>query len=298
VSASQFKLKSQISVAGDLHSVVKTMKALAASSIGQYEKSVIALNEYTRFVELGIGTCLRDVRDTEPNVIPAKPLGGQGAIVFGSDQGLVGQFNRVIADFAIQNLSELPEKPKVWAVGERVNTRLLDAGVHVVQSFNLPNTVDGIVPLVEQLQVATENPSGDKPIDQLKIFHNRPRSGSLYEPVVSQLLPLDDSWKKRMIENVWPTKSGPDILGGSAANLPALVLEYLFISIFQACAESLASENRSRLAAMERADKNIDHLLTDLHTKYQRIRQTAIDEELFDVVSGFSSLGAKVRPVT
>ncbi|MEI9896716.1 MAG: F0F1 ATP synthase subunit gamma [Chthoniobacter sp.] len=70
----------------------------------------------------------------------------------------------------------------------------------------------------------------------------------------------------------------------------ALVREYLFISLFRACAESLASENASRLAAMQRADKNIDEMLENLHGAFHRLRQSGIDEELFDVISGFEAL--------
>ena len=70
----------------------------------------------------------------------------------------------------------------------------------------------------------------------------------------------------------------------------ALIKEYLFVSIFKACAESLASENASRLAAMQRAEKNIDEILDDLKQNYNRLRQSTIDEELFDVVAGFEAL--------
>ena len=52
-------LRRKIATAGDLQSVVRTMKALAASSIGQYEKSVRALADYYRTVELGLGACFR-----------------------------------------------------------------------------------------------------------------------------------------------------------------------------------------------------------------------------------------------
>ena len=60
--------------------------------------------------------------------------------------------------------------------------------------------------------------------------------------------------------------------------------------LYRACAESLASENASRLAAMQRAEKNIDGLLADMKTTSNRLRQSSIDEELFDVVSGFEAL--------
>ncbi len=81
-------------------------------------------------------------------------------------------------------------------------------------------------------------------------------------------------------------------MGDGVATLRALIREYLFVSLFQACAESLASENASRLAAMQRADRNIDELLKDLNGTFHRLRQSGIDEELFDVVAGFEELVA------
>jgi F-type H+-transporting ATPase subunit gamma len=80
---------------------------------------------------------------------------------------------------------------------------------------------------------------------------------------------------------------------GGAKTLGALIREYLFVSLFRACAESLASENASRLAAMQRADKKIDELLEDLNGEFHRLRQSGIDEELFDVISGFEALSGK-----
>jgi F-type H+-transporting ATPase subunit gamma len=62
------------------------------------------------------------------------------------------------------------------------------------------------------------------------------------------------------------------------------------VSLFRACTGSLASENASRLAAMERADRNIDDLLANLRGGFHRLRQARIDEELFDVVAGFDAL--------
>ena len=90
---------------GDLQSVVRTMKALAASSIGQYERSVRALADYYRTVELGLGACLRHERagGLDERTKAASPTPAAiGAVVFGSDQGLVGQFNDVVADDAVE----------------------------------------------------------------------------------------------------------------------------------------------------------------------------------------------------
>jgi F-type H+-transporting ATPase subunit gamma len=219
-----------------------------------------------------------------------------GAIIFGSDQGLVGQFNDVIADFAIKTLAALPGRPHVWAVGERVHSRLTDAGLPMMGLFPVPNSVQGITPLVGQIQIESEAHRTKGDYAQVFVFHNRPQSQSLYEPVCQRLLPLDTLWQRNLIQIPWPTKMLPEIIGGSTSSLRAMIREYLFISLFRACAESLASENASRLAAMERADKNIDELLESLHGKFHRLRQSSIDEELFDVVFGYQALST-TRPL-
>ena len=151
-------LRRKISSAGDLQSVVRTMKALAASSIGQYEKSVRALADYYRTVELGLGACFRESEPAAAMVERKAPThaGAIGAIVFGSDQGLVGQFNDVVADYAIKTLAALPGKAQVWAVGERVHARLADAGLPLVGLFTVPNSVQAITPLVGQIQIESE----------------------------------------------------------------------------------------------------------------------------------------------
>jgi F-type H+-transporting ATPase subunit gamma len=285
-------LSRQIDSAGDLQSVVRTMKALAAASIGQYEKSVLALADYYRTVELALGACFRE---SEPTVAIIEQKGKAdsgaiGAVVFGSDQGLVGQFNEVIADYAIHTLAALPGKPKIWAVGERVHARLTDGGLPPIGLFAVPNSVKAITPLVGRIQIESEEHREKGEYARLYIFHNRPQAGALYEPVSQRLLPLDAQWQQGLVKVKWPTGNLPEVMDAGTATLRALIREYLFISLFRACAESLASENASRLAAMERADRNIDELLSTLRNTTRRLRQSSIDEELFDVVSGFEAL--------
>ena len=299
MSDSTAGLRRKIAGAEDLRSVVRTMKAVAASSIGQYEKSVRALDDYYRTVELGLGVCFRK---SGPAPLVAERKGKTaveaiGAVVFGSDQGLVGQFNDVVADHAVKTLAALPAKPEVWAVGERVHARLADAGLLLIGLFSVPGSVKAITPLVGQILVGCGLHRTQGDATELHLFFNRPTSGSGYEPVNQRLLPLDENWRRRLADLPWPTGNLPEVMGSGTATVRSFIREYLFVSIFRACAESLASENASRLAAMQRADKNIDESLEDLNGKFHRLRQSGIDEELFDVVSGFEALSAKKTSV-
>ena len=292
MSNSTADLNRKINSAGELQSVVRTMKALAASSIGQYQDSVRALADYYRTVELALGAVSRQ----SGQAVPTRERQGTGetgaicAIVFGSDQGLVGQFNEVVADFALKTLRDLPGEPQVWAVGERVKSRLEATGLALAGGYPVPNSVRAITPLVGQIQIDSEANRSHGEVTRVYVFHNRPKSGALYEPVSQRLLPLDAQWQQDLARVSWPTRALPEVMGTGTAAMGALIREYLFISLFRACAESLASENASRLAAMERANKNIDDLLEQLHGTFHRLRQSGIDEELFDVIAGFGEL--------
>lgn len=318
-------LRNKINRANELQSVVRTMKALAASSIGQYERSVEALADYYRTVELGLSVCFRE-NTSVPLIIRKKngqKTGGEAqeqteqaqrkpgsiqrgisgingntkqkpagfdTIVFGSDQGLVGQFNDIIVDYAVKSFEELPGKLQVWAVGERVAARLDNAGLRPAGIFPVPSSVKGITPLIGQILIERRMLYNKNEDAKLFLFYNRPRSRTLYEPVSQRLLPLDETWQQELIELSWPTKTLPEVIGKGTETLRALIDEYLFVSIFRACAESLASENASRLAAMQRAEKNIEDLLEELNGDFYRLRQSGIDEELFEVISGFEAL--------
>lgn len=285
-------LRRKINSAGDLQAVVRTMKALAASSVGQYEESVRALGDYYRTVELGLSLCFRvnDLAAALTGDTRRTDTGAIGAVVFGSDQGLVGQFNDVVADYACKTLAALPGESRVWAVGERVHASLADMGLPLSGLYTVPNSVRAITGLVSQILVESESLRSQGVIAELYLFYNRPTSEAVFVPVSQRLLPLDGHWRRGLAELPWPTGSLPEIVGGGTATLQGLISEYLFISLFRACAESLASENASRLAAMQRADKNIDELLEDLNSTFHRLRQSGIDEELFDVIAGFEAL--------
>ena len=285
-------LRRKIDGAGDLESVVRSMKALAAASIGQYEKSVLALADYYRNIELGLVVCLRNRQQTaaEQSSGAGTTTSTMNAIVFGSDQGLVGQFNDVMAEFAAKTLNGLPGTKKVWAVGDRVHARLADAGLPPAGKFSVPTSVNTITSLVGRILIEIPTRDNKGKAIPLYLFHNHPTSGAVYEPASQRLLPVDQNAALRLAQMPWPTKNLPEVIGCPESTLRSLVREFLFVSLYKACAESLASENASRLSAMQRAEKNIDELVDDLNQTFRRLRQSSIDEELFEVSSGYESL--------
>ena len=279
-------LRHRVDGAVDLQAVVRTMKAMSAANITQYENAVHALDEYYRTVELGLVACLKhpelQLSQMAPDTTPVNTV----VIVFGTDQGLVGQFNDRLIEYFHELLPTLKGTLKLWAVGERIRDQLDDAGLTLQGCFNVPGSVNAITALVAEILVATAAYWEAGTTNALYLYHHRPGELSgQYQPEVHRLLPLDARWQQRLKQEQWPDNNRPETLGDGAATLSALVREYLFVSLYQACAESLASENASRLVAMQRAEKNIDEMLDELRHAYHHQRQEAIDSELFDVVS-------------
>jgi F-type H+-transporting ATPase subunit gamma len=291
MSNTLISLRHKIGGAEQLGSVVRAMKAVAASSIGQYEAAVDALGDYQRSVEMGLSLCLRGEQAVAtPTYASAtgrdRP---KGALIFGSDQGLVGRFNDVIAEFALQNLQSLSGPKTLWVVGERVCSFLEEAGHSIARRFEVPNSVAAITALVSEIQIEIEGSAAGGRYGEVHVFHNRPQTAARFEVTRERLLPLDAAWRKRLTERAWPSRQLAEVLGGGTSSLAALVHEHLFISLYKACAESLASENASRLEAMQRAERNIESISAELRQSLNRMRQSSIDEELFDVVAGFEA---------
>ena len=70
----------------------------------------------------------------------------------------------------------------------------------------------------------------------------------------------------------------------------SLILEHIYLTLYRATAQSLASENTSRLASMQAAEQHIDETLESWRSLYHRKRQNAVTREILDVVSGYEAM--------
>ncbi len=291
-------LQKQLKSGEDLSSIVRTMKALAATSVRQYEKAVESLDDYYLTVELGLGVVLaREERVQPAPVDPRKPV---LLIVFGSDHGLAGRFNEQIVDFALRKywttLEETLSDPSILAcVGEQVSTRMAAAGRNVRELFGVPVSMTGITASVQALLERLEAWCDQEEAQRVILFYNRPTAASSFAPYAETLLPVDLAGLRRRNAE-WQSRSLPIFTMSSPRLLSMLLRQYFFVSLYRAYALSLAAENASRLAAMQAAEKNIQERLDELRTAYQQQRQAAITEELLDIISGFKALRRATIP--
>lgn len=285
-------LKRRVRAAEDLHSLVRTMKALAAVTIRQLERAVESLAEYNRTVELGFRAVLRQrgrVRVTS-RTAPMQPV---GIIVFGSDQGMCGQLNDQIVAYATEYIHHVRAQVgrcSLLAVGTRAAARLQDTGESPEITLPIASSTSGITPLVQDILLHIDRWHSERHVSRVVVFYCEHVARAAYRPRRLELLPIDRRWLEELQREKWPTHVLPTFTVEPDRLFSALVQQYLFVSLYRACAESLASENASRLAAMRGAERNIGERIADLTRQFHQTRQMAITEELLDIAAGFEAL--------
>ena len=281
-------LGKRIATTRDLQSIVRTMKTLSTVSIRQYERAVIALHDYDRTIELGLQIVLREKAvPAEESVRPDAPA---AAIVFGSDHGLCGRFNEQIGRFAVTEMQKRNWPTGPWlAVGNQAATRLEAAGQTIDAGFALPGAVTGLTSLANSILLKIDEWRTGSGVARVMLFHNARVGETTASPFAHQLLPFHTGWLERLARLPWRSRALPTHTMGQQALFSALVREHLFVTIFRAAAESMASEHATRLASMQAAERNIKEHLDEMNSAYHQRRQQAITEELLDIVAGFET---------
>jgi F-type H+-transporting ATPase subunit gamma len=285
-------LRRTIAVTEELQSVVKTMKALAGVNIRQYERSAHAVAEYNRSVEMGLQIALQHFETVPPTTAHA-PKVTRGAIIFGSDQGMCGQLNDQVVSHASRALRKLAfhhQDQRTMAVGARAAAQLEAAGRVVEATVQLPSSVSGISRAVEEVLRKIKDWHFSQGVEFIDLFYARPVSGAWYRVRGVRLLPVDREWINGLKTKPWPSDVVPTYSMDESQLFQSLIREYLFVSTFRAFAESLASENASRLASMQVAERNIEDRLHVLTTESRQLRQTSITSELLDIISAYEAL--------
>ncbi|GAB6066771.1 F0F1 ATP synthase subunit gamma [Methylothermus subterraneus] len=272
-------LERAIALSHKLKAVVRTMKVLAAASIRQYEQAVAAVADYGRTVELGLIAVLRHAELSRPS-----PKGeGRAAIVFGSDHGLCGRFNETVAEFAAQRLKG-HGATRLLAVGARIDPALQAHGLRVEECFFVPGSVAGITVTVREMLAKIESWQREG-VETVDLFYL-----CCGGPVAQRLLPVPLERFYRLKRRPWPGRSLPAFRLEAGALLAQLVRQYLFISLYRACAEAQAAEHSQRLVSMQLAEKNLSERLEELTRAHHQLRQEQITAELLEVVSGFEAV--------
>jgi F-type H+-transporting ATPase subunit gamma len=281
-------LERKMRTAGDLLSVVKTMKSMASVNIRHYERAVESVEEYRHTVDLAWTVFFR-----ARGKLPWGEAGGKAiCLVIGTDQGMCGQFNEVLLSHVQSKEHLMSEAGEVvyWSAGERIDGALMESGLEPVLRYPLPGSLSGVDTRVLEIVSSIESWHREKGFERVFVCHNTTRKGGGYEPVFTRILPLDRPWAEPYLQRKWPRRNIPLIYMDAQLFFGRLFSQYLYIALYRAFGQSLAGENAARLASMQSAEKNIEEMREMFTAAYRQQRQNAITEELFDVVAGFTAM--------
>jgi F-type H+-transporting ATPase subunit gamma len=272
------QIQRRLTVAGELSSVVRTMKTLAAINLTQYEKVVGTLLSYEAVIQSGF----RVLESTGLRLMNEEAALGEAiTIVFGANQGLCGNFNRQIVTAALGSSST-----HYAAVGQRAAEQLERHDHTPHEIFGLPSSLDGINHCLREILVTIDSWLAKSIFSIIHLVYHRMTDHARYEPVNLTLIPFSQDWLRQTETSTWPTNQLPTTFQTTESLRSSLIRQFLYVSLFRAFAESLRSENAARMAAMQLAEKNIEEKQQRLRLDYHRHRQEAVTRELIDVVTG------------
>ncbi|MFH1672024.1 MAG: FoF1 ATP synthase subunit gamma [Pseudomonadota bacterium] len=283
------EIEKQLNGVRSLKDIVHSMRSLAAVNLYKTEKVLQSIRQYRLMIQGGLELAnyllsAPGPKREDKSVLPTAYL------IFTSDQGLSGSFNEKIIDFVQQY--QLPSEEILYMVsGIRGRDLLQERKINVFLHTSAPNSIDGIKRAMRDLSDTLYLYYSEGRFGSLILFYNVYVSVGRFTPTAFSVLPLDVTQFKR--EEALPTR--PHLYLTPEELLPLLIEEYLFIELYRGLAESLASENGSRLKSMDSAGKNIDKKIEELLQLYRISRQEEITSEMLEIISGAEALTARER---
>ena len=293
------ELRRRIGSVEDMQSVVSTMKTLAAARIRQFETAAEATRAYSDTIHQALQILLRNQRPSSGSINQQRQSDRIGCIVMGTDQGFCGRFNEVVSHAAIEFISTGPATkkssltPLLLTVGARLNRLMIDTSLETEISIPAPKSVSDITAVIQEVTSQVDHWRSHYNVQRIELFYNRRTSAATYEVKQLQLMPLSKQFLKDLQQEPWSSRRLPIYHLPWLELFASVIGQYLFLQLFRACAESLASENASRIAAMQQAEKNIDEHLLELNSQFNQNRQRAVTEEILDIMAGFEAVTAR-----
>jgi F-type H+-transporting ATPase subunit gamma len=264
-----------------IHDIVGAMRAIAAGRIQGAQRALASARQYRDVVLRGI-TALT-VGRTE-KMLPAAPSGPPMLVVMTSEQPLCGSFNQDVLAFAERRWQELRRAGPVHlvAVGQRGLRQMLARGLTPDEGEMAATSLHGLRDLVKRLAALADRRLAAGQLGALHVVFSRYQSVTEQVPTEECILPVDLRSLARPSVEVSSREHYrylplPSLLAG-------LVSEYAFISLYRAAAESFASEQASRLVAMDGATRNTERTLHELTDLERRERQDTITRQVLELI--------------
>ena len=293
--ASLKALKIRIASVKSTQKITKAMKMVAAAKLRRAQQAAEAGRPYSERLAAVMASLASKV-----TVGPQSPklLAGTGKddihllVVATSERGLAGAFNSNIVKLARKTADDLIEQGKqvrfylIGKKGRAVIARLYPGKiVHQVDQSHIKNVSFADAHEVSEDLIRRFH-AGE--FDVAHLFFARFRSALVQEPTEIQIIPVPLTANGNVAGQVAPV--APEYEPDEEEILADLLPRNVAVQLFRAMLENAASEQGSRMTAMDNATRNAGDMINRLTIQYNRTRQAAITTELVEIISGAEAL--------
>lgn len=267
--------------------ITKAMKLVATVKLQKARGKAESNKPYFKMLYKTICSILAKSENIDHEYLKENESNKKAVIAITSNRGLAGGYNSNIVKL-IASSDFSGEDTLVYAIGRKGIEGLSRKGYSIYKDYsdiiNEPLFSDATALTKELLE---QYSSGE--IGEIYIAYTNFKNTVTQEPKLVKLLPLSsDDFKddeedegKKLLMNFEPT---PEEV------LDKIVPKYMSNIIFGAFLESVASENGARMQAMDSATSNADEMISSLSLKYNRARQSAITQELTEIIAGADAI--------
>jgi F-type H+-transporting ATPase subunit gamma len=275
-----------------VHDVVSAMRAIAAGRIQSAQRALAHARRYQESVAQALAALPAEAKSMP---LPRALDGRTTLLALTSEQPFCGAFNQEALALVERRLLEMRETGHVYlvAVGQRGVLQMVARGIHPDEIAPAATSLQGLRNLVSRLARMVDDRYAAGLMTELQVIYNRYRSVSEQTPTEEKLLPFD--WSQ--IEPVGAPKNVELYRYLPLAELAAgLISEYVFINLYRIAAESFASEQASRLVAMDSATRNTEKMIDSLTALERRQRQEEITRQALELIAARFATWEPTRP--
>lgn len=282
------ELKIRIGGVKGTQKITKAMKMVASAKFRRAQERIIQLRPFALKINELLGYLIEVAGEEADKIMIQREVKNRLVVIVSSDRGLAGSFNTNIIRYATNYINTLDKNTKVITVGRKVTDSLKKKNVNIIKSYvNIFN--DLTLEVSDEIVNFIIDGYNQKLYDGVDIVYNKFKSVAKQEAAIEQFLPLKKTVKDKKDGN--KTVNVDYIFEPSAIEiLKTLIPKQYKIQMWKILLESNASEQASRMTAMETATKNASDLLKILELSYNQARQAAITKEILEIVGGAEAL--------
>ena len=286
-------LKKRISSVKSTQKITKAMKMVAAAKLRRAQESAEKgrpFSEKMNNIILNLSNSISDKDSASKFLVGTGKDSVHLCVVITADKGLCGGFNTNICRKARNYFEKILKEGKtlkIFTVGSKGEDQLNRAyGSYIIEKINFKEVKKITYKEAEQVGKKIIKLFNDSQFDVCKIFYNQFKNVMTQIPQAQQIIPIEskENEEQKVSDNFYEFEPEENEI------LDDLLPRNISTQIFKAFLENAASEQGSRMTAMDSATRNAGDLVDKLTITYNRSRQAAITKELIEIISGAESL--------